>query len=114
MTLSRSLLALTAPALLLAGCYQVGSLQGTEVELIRVDTRQFEVRLRPTDIAPNQWRLEVNRATFVINPDYELEGDRAREVAKRIIDRTCKGKPYSQAVDGMSGINYYTVFTCGQ
>lgn len=112
MTSSRPLLVLTAAAQLLAGCYQVGSLQGTQVELIRVDTRQFEVRLRPTDIAPNQWRLEVNRATLVVNPDYELEGDRAREVAKRIMDRTCKGQPYSQSVDGMRGINYYTVFTC--
>ena len=35
-----------------------------------------------------------------------------REVAKRIMDRTCKGRPYNQAIDGMRGINYYTVFTC--
>ncbi|WP_428671016.1 hypothetical protein [Reyranella sp.] len=108
---SRPLFSLPA-LLLLAGCYQVGSLPGTQVELIRVDARQFEVRLRPTDIAPNQWRLEINRATIVVNPDLELEGDRAREVAKRIMDRTCKGRPHNQSVDGMRGINYYTVFTC--
>jgi hypothetical protein len=48
----------------------------------------------------------------VYNPDYELEGDRAREVARRIMDRTCKGRPYNEAVDGMRGINYYTVFSC--
>ncbi len=101
-----------AVALMLAGCYEVGSLDGTQVELIRVDARQFQVRLRRTDIAPNQWRLEVNRATIVINPDMELESQRGREVARRIMDRTCRGRPYSQSVEGMRGINYYTVFTC--
>ena len=101
-----------AALLLLAGCYRVGSLDGTQVEPITVDGRKFQVRLRPTDVAPNQWRLEVNRATIVVNPESELEGDRAREVARRIMDRTCKGRPYNQSIDGMRGINYYTVFTC--
>jgi hypothetical protein len=108
---SRPLLALAA-ATLLAGCYEVGSLQGTQVEPITVEGRKFEVRLRPTDIAPNQWRLEINRATMVVGADYELEGDRARAVAKRIMERTCKGRPYNQSIDGMRGINYYTVFSC--
>ena len=107
---SRSLPSLAAVSLL-AGCYQVGSLEGTQVEPITVEGRKFEVRLRPPR-RPNQWRLEINRATMVVNPDYEMEGDRAREVAKRIMDRTCKGRPYNQAIDGMRGINYYTVFTC--
>jgi hypothetical protein len=49
---------------------------------------------------------------MVVNPDFELESGRAREVARRIMDRTCKGRPYNQSVDGMRGINYYTVFTC--
>ena len=106
------MLCLAAVGSLLAGCYQVGSLEGTQVEPITVEGRKFEVRLRPTDVAPNQWRLEVNRSTMVVNPDYELEGDRAREVAKRIMNRTCKGRPYNQSIDGMRGINYYTVFTC--
>ena len=100
-----------AVASLLAGCYQVGSLPGTEVEPITVEGRKFEVRLARTG-NPNEWRLEINRATMVVGPDYETEGDRAREVAKRIMDRTCKGRPYNQAIDGMRGINYYTTFTC--
>ena len=100
-----------AAATLLAGCYQVGSLEGTQVEQIRVEGRLFEVRLGRTG-NPNEWRMEINRATIVVNPDLELEGDRAREVAKRIMDRTCKGRPYNQAIDGTRGINYYTVFTC--
>jgi hypothetical protein len=108
---SRTLLALVS-ATLLTGCYQVGSLDGTQVEPITVEGRRFQVRLRPTDVAPNQWRLQINRATIVVNPESELEGDRAREVARRIMDRTCKGRPYNQSIDGMRGINYYTVFTC--
>jgi hypothetical protein len=106
------MLALAAASSLLAGCHQVGSLDGTQVEPITVEGRKFQVRLRPTDVAPNQWRLEINRATIVVNPESELEGDRAREVARRIMDRTCKGRPYNQAIDGMRGINYFTVFTC--
>jgi hypothetical protein len=100
-----------AAALLLAGCYQVGSLEGTQVEQIRVEGRLFQVRLRPTG-APNEWRMQINRATMVIGPDLELEGDRARAVARRIMVRTCRGRPYNQSVDGMRGINYYTTFTC--
>lgn len=108
----RKLVAGTIAALSLAGCYQVGSLEGTQVEPITVEGRKFEVRLRRTDTAPNQWRMEINRATMVVGPDYELEGDRAREVAHRIMTRTCKGRPYNQLVEGMRGINYTTVFTC--
>jgi hypothetical protein len=100
-----------AAATLLAGCYEVGSLDRTQVEPITVEGRKFEVRLSRTGTA-NEWRMEINRATMVVGPDYELEGDRAREVARRIMERTCKGRPYTQPIDGMRGINYYTVFTC--
>jgi hypothetical protein len=106
-----AILALAATTLLLTGCYKVGSLEGTQVEPITVEGRKFEVRLERTG-APNEWRMEINRATIVVGPDYELEGDRAREVAKRIMDRTCKGRPYNQPIDGMQGLNYRTVFTC--
>jgi hypothetical protein len=105
------ILCLTATSVLVGGCYQVGSLEGTQVEPITVEGRKFEVRLTRTG-APNEWRMEINRATMVIGPDLETEGDRAREVAKRIMDRTCKSRPYDQPIDGMRGINYYTTFTC--
>jgi hypothetical protein len=105
-------LAGAAVGLLLAGCtFQSSSLEGTQVEPIKVDGRKFEVRLARTG-APNEWRMEINRATIVVGPDYELESDRATNVARRIMDRTCKGRPYTQSVDGMRGVNYYTVFTC--
>jgi hypothetical protein len=108
----RKLVCTATAALCLAGCHETGSLEGSQVEPITVDGRRFEVRLRRTDVAPDQWRLVINRATMVVGPDYELEGDRAREVARRIMGRTCKGRPYSQSVDGMRGVTYTTVFTC--
>ena len=107
----RGLLCLAAASALLAGCYQVGSLEGTQREQMRVEGRLFEVRLGRTG-NPNEWRMQINRATMVIGPDLETEGDRAREVARRIIERTCQGRPYSQPIDGMRGINYYTTFVC--
>ena len=105
------ILSLAATAALLAGCYKVDSLEGTQAEAITVEGRKFTVRVGPTG-TPNQYRLLVQRSTMVINPDYELEGDRARNVAKIIMERTCKGARYSQAVDGMDGVNYKTVFSC--
>lgn len=107
------IICLAATAVLLAGCYKVDSLEGTQAEPITVEGRKFTVRVAPTG-APDQYRLLVQRSTMVINPDYELESDRARNVAKIIMERTCKGRPYSQAVDGMDGVNYKTVFSCLQ
>ena len=109
--MKRGLLCLAATSALLAGCYKVDSLEGTQAEAITVEGRKFTVRVGPTG-TPNQYRLLVQRSTMVINPDYELEGDRARNVAKIIMQRTCKGQRYSQAVDGMDGVNYKTVFSC--
>ncbi|HTR87626.1 MAG TPA: hypothetical protein VMI56_24300 [Reyranella sp.] len=100
-----------AAAMLVTGCYKVDTLEGTSAEQIRVDGRLFTVRVGPTG-APNQWRLLVQRATMVINPDDEVEARRAENVAKQIMERTCKGARYSQAVEGMDGINYKTVFSC--
>jgi hypothetical protein len=105
------ILCLGATAALLAGCYKVDSLEGTQAEPITVEGRKFTVRVGSTG-TPNQYRLLVQRATMVIGPDYELESDRARNVAKIIMDRTCRGRPYSQAIEGMDGINYKTVFSC--
>jgi hypothetical protein len=49
---------------------------------------------------------------MVVNPDYEVETIRARRVANIIMERTCKGRPFSQAIEGMEGVNYKTVFSC--
>ena len=109
--MKRGILWLAATSALLAGCYKVDSLEGTQAEPITFEGRKFTVRVGQTG-TPNQYRLLVQRATAVINPDYELENDRARNVAKIIMERTCKGRRYSQAVEGMEGVNYKTVFSC--
>ncbi|MBS0527431.1 MAG: hypothetical protein JSS04_27640 [Proteobacteria bacterium] len=105
------ILCLAATAALLAGCYKLDSLPGTQAEPITVEGRKFTVRVGSTG-TPNQYRLLVQRATMVIGPDYEAESIRARRVANIIMERTCKGRPFSQAVEGMEGVNYRTVFSC--
>ena len=102
---------LAAAATLLAGCYNVATLEGTQAEQITVGARKFTVRVGSTG-TPNQYRLLVQRATMVIGPDYETESERAHEVAAIIMKRTCKGRPYGQVVEGMEGINYLTTFSC--
>jgi hypothetical protein len=102
-----ALLALTA----LAGCYEKGSLEGSSVELMTVDARKFEVRIAPTG-NPDEYRLLIVRATMVYEPDPERERSRAEEVAKRMIDRTCKGRPSEEIIATLSGVNYRTVFRC--
>ena len=105
------MLTLAASAALLAGCYKVDTLEGTQAEPITVEGRRFTVRVGSTG-TPNQYRLLVQRSTMVINPDFELETDRARNVARIIMERTCRGARYSQAIEGMEGVNYKTVFSC--
>ena len=106
------MLGLAAAGALLAGCYPVGSLDGTQVEPMTVEGRKFEVRIGRTGNGPNEWRMEINRATIVVGPNYDVEYDRARNVGQRMMDRTCKGRPYNQAIESRSGVNYRTVFTC--
>ena len=98
--------------LTLAGCYQVGSLEGSQVETVKVNGRRFEVRVAPTG-NPNEWRMLIVRATIVVNPDQELEMARAREVAQRYEKQTCKGGPYQELLAGLQGdVNYRVLFKC--
>ncbi len=106
--------AITAVMLLLTlgGCYQMGSLESSQVETVKVEGRKFEVRVAPTG-NPNEWRMLIIRATLVINPDRELEMARAREVAQRYEKQTCKGGPYQEILAGLQGdINYRVLFKC--
>ena len=98
-------------ACVLAGCQPLGTLEGSNVEPMTVDGRKFEVRMTSTD-TPDEYRLLIYRATMVLEPDRELEYDRAVTVARRVMDRTCKGRPYDQAIETLSGVNYRTVFRC--
>ena len=98
-------------ASMLTACYQLGTLDGTQVETVTVDARKFEVRVAPTGM-PNEYRMLIYRATMVIGPDRELEYERAANVAKIFMDRTCRGRPYEQLIDTLSGVNYRTAFRC--
>jgi hypothetical protein len=110
---SRTVWATAALTLLaLAGCYQKGTLEGSRVEVVRVEGRRFEVRIVPTE-APNEYRMLIVRATMVINADPELEMARAREVAQRYMNQTCRGQPHKEVVSGLEGqVNYRVVFRC--
>ena len=100
-------------ALALAACSPKGTLENSREELVRVEGRQYEVRVAKSDM-PNTWRLMIVRATIVFDADPEMELLRAQNVAKPFMERTCKGRPYQQIMDKVQGeVNYYTLFTCG-
>jgi hypothetical protein len=99
-------------ALILGACAAKGSLEGSQVEMVRVEGLQYEVRIARTDMK-DTWRLMIVRATVSFGVDPELERMRAQNVAKPFMERTCKGAPYSQLIDKLQDdVNYYTVFTC--
>lgn len=112
LTLKRALILLGFASLSVAGCYQKSSLGGSQVEVVKVEGRRFEVRVTPTEIA-DEYRMLIIRATMVVNPDPEREMARAQEVAERYMKQTCKGRAYEEIVSGLEkGINYRTVFRC--
>jgi len=94
-------------------CESKGTLENSREELVRVEGRQYEVRIAKTDM-PDTWRMLIVRATITLAPDPELELMRAKNVARSFMERTCKGAPYSQIMDKLQdGVNYYTLFKCG-
>lgn len=107
---TRALVAIAA--LTLAGCSPKGSMEGSQVEVVMVEGRRYEVRVAPTG-TPNEYRMLIIRATMVINPDPELESARAQVVAARYMKQTCKGGPYEEIIAGLQGeVNYRTLFRC--
>jgi len=107
---------LTLPLLVatfaLAACNDKGTLDKSQVEYMKVDGRRFEVRLAPTDV-PNEYRLLIVRATLVIDPNPEAERERGWNVARQVMVRTCKGRPYQTLEDSLvDNVNLYTRFRC--
>lgn len=99
-------------SLFLAACAPKASLDDTQVEMVTVDGRKYEVRLGSTG-TPNEYRLLIVRGTLVINADSEMEAERAQNVYPRFIERTCKGRPHQIMSEGLSGgVNYYVLFRC--
>ena len=98
--------------LLLTGCYEKGTLERSQVEIVKVNGRRFEVRITPTG-NQDEWAMLIIRATMVIDPDPEREMSRAREVADRYMEQTCKRRNYQEVMSGLQGdINYRVLFRC--
>ncbi len=105
-------LVVLASALWLAACATKGTLDNSSVENVRVEGRLFEVRIAPTNIE-NEYRMMIVRATLVIEPDPEREYERARNIANRYFERTCRGRPYKVLEDRLvDKVNFYTRFRC--
>ena len=97
----------------LGACETKGTLENSREELVRVEDRQYEVRIAKTDM-PDTWRMLIVRATIVLDADPEVERLRAQNVARPFMERTCQGAPYSQIMDKLQDdVNYYTLFRCG-
>jgi hypothetical protein len=99
--------------LAVSACASKGTLDNSSVEVVKVDGRRFEVRIAPTE-APSEYRMMIVRATLVIEPAAELERERAWNVARPFMERTCKGRPYKVLEDRLvDRVNLYTRFRCG-
>ena len=107
-----ALATLLTTSLFLTACAPKASLDGTQVEMVTVEGRKYEVRLGSTG-TPNEYRMLIVRATLVINPDSENEAERAQNVYPRFIERTCKGRPHQVLSEGLSQeVNYFVLFRC--
>src|SRR5215475_7617316 len=109
----RQILAAAVIVVTLGACADKGTLDNSREEQVRVEGRTYEVRIAKTDMA-NTWRMLIVRATVgVFGVDPELERERAQNVGRPFMERTCKGRPYSQVIDKLQDdVNYYVVFTC--
>ena len=97
---------------ILSACAPKASLDDTQVEMVTVDGRKYEVRLGSTG-TPNEYRMLIVRGTLVINADSEMEAERAQNVYPRFIERTCRGRSHQIITEGLSGgVNYYVLFRC--
>lgn len=106
---------LAAVLLLLAlgACSPKGTLENSREEQVRIEGRRYEVRIAKTDMS-DTWRMMIVRATVVLGADAEVERERAQNVARPFMERTCKGRPYQQIMDKLQDdVNYYTLFKCG-
>jgi hypothetical protein len=97
-SLCQTICAAVLAALMLAACYDKGTLEGSRVEYVRVEGRRFEVRVAPADVE-GEFRMLVVRATIILNPNPEAERSRAENVAKPFMERSCGGQSYKVLED---------------
>ena len=105
-------LALAAVTLVLAACAPKGTLDRSQVEMVRVDGRRYEVRIAPAEVE-GEYRLLVVRGTIAVNPDPQLESQRLWNVVQPFMQRTCKG-PFVVVENHLAdNVNLYIRFRCG-
>ncbi|SEO05474.1 hypothetical protein SAMN02990966_00827 [Rhodospirillales bacterium URHD0017] len=105
-------LALAVLALGLAACTPKGTLDRSQVEMVRVDGRRYEVRIAPAEVE-GEYRLLIVRATIVVNPDPQLEAERNWNVVQPFMQRTCKG-PFVVLENNLADkVNLFIRFRCG-
>lgn len=105
-------LAATGLALVLGACAPKGTLDGSQVETVRVDGRLYEVRVAPAEIE-GECRLLVVRGTLVVNPDSDRESERLWNILQPFMQRTCKG-PFVVLQNNLADkVNLYIRFRCG-
>ena len=98
-------------ALVLAACTPKSSIDRSQVEIMRVEGRRYEVRVASTGVE-GEWRLLIVRATLVIDPDPERERTRNTNVAQTVMERTCKG-PFQVLEDNLvDNVNLHMRFRC--
>jgi hypothetical protein len=87
-----SLLLALALSVGLTACHDKATLDQSQVEYMTVEGRKYEIRVASAGV-PDEYRLLIVRATLVIDPDPEAERGRNQNVANKVMDRTCKGRP---------------------
>ncbi len=103
---------LIAAASSLIACHEKATLDRSRVEMVTLEGRRFEVRVASTDVA-DEWRIVVVRGSAVINPDPEFEHQRTWTVARQVMDRTCRGRPYQTFDDTLiADVNLKLRFRC--
>jgi hypothetical protein len=103
---------LFAATLALTACHEKATLDRSRVEMVTMEGRKFEVRVASTDVT-SEYRIVVVRGSAVINPDPEFEYQRTWKVARQVMDRTCKGRPYQTFDDTLiDDVNLKLRFRC--
>jgi hypothetical protein len=98
--------------LALAACNTKATLDQSQVEYMTVEGRKYEVRVASAGV-PDEYRLLIVRATLVIDPDPEAELARNQNVANRVMDRTCKGRPVQMLENNLvDEVNLEIRFRC--
>ena len=101
-------------ALGLGACYPQHSIEGTSSRSMNVDGKRMNADLKATGV-PGEYDLLIVRDSMVLNPDPQIERERGREAASRVMREVCGAKHLTPQVEGerlVQQLNYYVRFRC--